>query len=208
MILKYSMFIWLLCLSNLLVAQESISDERAATARLESSIQIALGMDTDISISQLELIDEQKTMLEKLHEDYQNVVEDLIGAGDDNSTIEARRAIYRQQLARLQNTLDSKILLPHQSVVLQSKVFGRFLKHAGGSILKALESYYREEFALSDEQKKGMKEVEKVAGEKVSAAKERFKKELEQIAEEMRQDVRKVLTPDQAGKLDKFHDRK
>jgi hypothetical protein len=53
-------------MSHSLLAQETVSDERAAMERLEGSIQIVLNMDPQFQAKHLELVDDQKAQLEKL----------------------------------------------------------------------------------------------------------------------------------------------
>ena len=52
-----------------------------------------------------------------------------------------------------------------------------------------------------------LKAIQKEAAKKAAKAKERFKKELEKINKETRNEVKTVLTPKQKALLDKLDDR-
>ncbi|MDA7910415.1 hypothetical protein N9Z53_02005 [Mariniblastus sp.] len=199
-------FICAFFISNVLHGQDGVSKERAMMERLESSIQIILSYDPAISNANLELVDDQKEKLAKLNDEYQKMIEEIVElqARGDEDSINASKRQFLKKMTTFQNTLHADILLPHQSDLLHSLVFAQFVKHRGGSILRAIETYYTREFGLTSEQKREMAQIDKQAAKKVAAAKERFRKELEKIANETNEDVRKVLSPEQAKTLDKF----
>lgn len=195
-------------ISNVLHAQDGVSEERAMMERLESSIQVMLSYDPAVSTADLELVDDQKERLAKLNDEYQGMIEEIQRLQGVEGSIDATKLLFLKKMVAFQETLHSDILLPHQSDVLNSLVFSQFVNRRGGSMLRAIETYYTHEFGLTNEQKKEMEQIEKQAAEKVAAAKERFKKELEKIANETNNDVRQLLSPEQAKILDKFQDRK
>lgn len=194
-------------ISDVLYAQDTVSEERAMMERLESSIQIVLKMYPATKTGQLELVDDQNEKLAKLDDEYQRMIDEIQSLQGDEHATEARKLLFLKRMSTFQETLHTDILLPHQSAVLDSLVFAQFVKHHGGSILRAIKTYYTREFSLTDDQKKDLAKVEKQAAAKVAAAKEEFRKKLEKIANETNVDVRKLLSPEQVRTLDGLQDR-
>ncbi len=195
-------------ISDVLHAQDAVSEERAMMERLESSIQIVLKMDPAIKTGQLELVDDQNERLARLNDEYQKMIDEIQSLQGDENAIKARKLVFLKRMSTFQETLHNDILLPHQSTVLDSLVFAQFVKHHGGSILRAIKTYYTREFSLTDDQKRDLAKIEKQVAAKVAAAQEEFKKKLEQIANETNVDVRKLLSPEQVRTLDGLHDQK
>ncbi|MAJ46217.1 MAG: hypothetical protein CMJ57_02685 [Planctomycetaceae bacterium] len=195
-------------ISDVLHAQDAVRGERAMMERLESSIQIILKMDPAVKTGPMELVDDQHEMLAKLDGEYQTMIEELQSLPSDKKANEARKLLFLKRMSTLQEALHTDILLPHQSAVLESLVFAQFVQRHGGSILRAIKTYYTREFSLTHDQKKDLAKIEKQAAAKVLAAQEEFKKKLEEIANETNADVRKLLSPEQVRTLDKLQDRK
>ncbi|MDA7859044.1 hypothetical protein N9007_00475 [bacterium] len=203
-----SIFFVAFFISDILHAQDAVSEERAMMERLESSIQIVLKMDPATKTGQLELVDNQNESLAKLNDEYQKMIDEIQSLQGDEHAAEVSKLLFLKRMSTFQETLHTDILLPHQSDVLNSLVFSQFVKHHGGSILRAIKTYYTREFNLTDKQKRNLAKVEKQAEAKIAAAQEEFRKKLEEIANETNADVRKLLSPEQAKTLDGLQDRK
>ena len=125
--------------------------------------------------------------------------------GDEPAT-KTRKLLFLNRMSTFQETLHTDILLPHQITVLDSLVFAQFVKHHGGSILRAIKTYYTREFNLTDKQKRDLAKIEKQAEAKIAAAQEEFRKKLKEIANETNANVRKLLSPEQVRTLNGLRD--
>ncbi len=203
-----SIIVTLLSIGNSIPAQETTNDElRANFEKLETAIQIVLRYDPAEEIGIIDLIEGQKEQLLLLDEEYQQMIDDVQNLGNGQDQQKAKLAVFAANMTSLTSTLHDKILLPHQSELVETLVFSKFLKHRGGNLLEAIETYYRKQFGLSVKQKEELNAIQQEAAKKVAEAKERFKKELEEINKEARSEVKEVLNPRQNELLDKLEDR-
>ena len=192
--------------SDVLNAQDTVSEERAMMERLESSIQIVLKMDPATKTGQLELVDDQNERLARLNDEYQRMIDEIQSLPGDEPATKTRKLLFLNRMSTFQETLHTDILLPHQITVLDSLVFAQFVKHHGGSILRAIKTYYTREFNLTDKQKRDLAKIEKQAEAKIAAAQEEFRKKLKEIANETNANVRKLLSPEQVRTLNGLRD--
>lgn len=185
--------------------QDNSTDEmRANFEKLESGIQIVLKYSPQDEDQAIVLADQQKKQLAELDEEYQRMIDQIQSLGNSPDQREAKMALFTSKMMSLNKALHEDVLLPHQSAVVESLVFSKILQHHGGSLLKAIETYYRKQFGLTSRQKDDLKDIEENVAEKVAEAKKRYEKELEKIKQEARTEVNKVLTPKQRELLEKL----
>lgn len=194
-------------LSPLAGQEEAYDEVRAKFEKFESSIQIVLKYDPVDDIGKLELVEDQQKQLKALNEEYQSLIDQIKSLGDSPMESNAKMALFVQKMDSLTKTLNKEILLPHQSVLVESLVFSKILKHRGGSWLAAIQTYYRDQFNLSDKQKEEFKTIEKKVGEEIAEAKEKFLKEVEQIKLDAKKDINAVLEPEQKQLLERLEDK-
>jgi hypothetical protein len=199
----------LLVSPSMLLGQGDISPDEAALGasinRVLETIQIVLN-EGEQPDSELELVDTQKEQLVALREDYKNMIREVQRLDNEENNTEAATAIVLAKTSSFEKTLFDEILLPHQSRVLKSMVFAKFVKDSGGNMLDAIAKFYPNEFKLDKQQKKRMQAIEDDVAKKVAKAKEKFKLELEKIAKEAQDEARSVLTVEQLKTLKTFAD--
>ena len=146
--------------------------------------------------SGLELVDDQKLLIMALFDRHQAIIRE---AKEDESP-ESRERLF-QKTEELEKELTSKILLPHQVKFLNAKVFSQFLKGYQGSVLNAILVYYKDQLGISTSQKSKLDILQKDISKKVDEAREKFRLEMEKIANEAQEGMDAVFTENQRLQL-------
>ena len=164
------------------------------------TIQLALNEAQNLQ-SDLELTADQKSLLTELSKDYKQMVVSLNELEKTEGGMQVGLALMTGKLDVFEERLSSDILLPHQSTALRSMVFAKLVKAEGGDLISALSTYYPKQFQLEDSQKAKLKDIKKVARDKIERAKEELEEKIAEIVKETEEQVRSVLKPEQSELL-------
>lgn len=178
-----------------------------AFSRMDMSVNVAI-WESEQPDSDMNYTDEQRDQLAAMKTDFMEmhrIIREKSNGGRDWSA--ALRAEMFDMGNSLTSRLHEEILIPFQSRFLKSMVLEKFVADKGGDLGAALCCYYQDEIAFTDLQRRELAEMEDDWKRQVKEAKERFKKDLERIAEGAEKKLRNSLSRTQKEKLDGYQGR-
>lgn len=203
-LLKILMLSLVSVLCTPLRAQEpQLSEARVKLEKFEASI-ITVIEHIENKNDPFQLVEEQRVQLLRLHEAREQMIDQIQSLGNGTGELEAKMALFATKVSLLNDTLHEKILIPSQSEKVTSLVFKKIVENFDGNLIRALTTYYSQEFRLSEQQKEKLTEIQKQTAEKIRIAKKKFEKELREIESNCLAQTNKVLSKEQENLLKKM----
>jgi hypothetical protein len=151
--------------------------------------------------SKMDLVESQKTQLEKFRADMREMA-DLSGSLSDREDgfsaeslsllLEKNRSLYAR--------LTDEILLPHQADLLKKEVFKGYVRFSGGNAVLACLQFSRD-FSITKDQRDKLTALNESVSKEIKEAQEEFQKKMAQIRDKAQREIDTLLSDEQKSKL-------
>jgi hypothetical protein len=151
--------------------------------------------------SKMDLVESQKTQLEKFRADMREMAdlsgsladqEDGVSAESLSLLLEKNRSLYAR--------LTDEILLPHQADLLKKEVFKGYVRFSGGNAVLACLQFSRD-FSITKDQRDKLTALNESVSKEVKEAQEEFQKKMAQIRDKAQREIDTLLSDEQKSKL-------
>ena len=151
--------------------------------------------------SKMDLVESQKTQLEKFRADMREMAdlsgsladqEDGVSAESLSLLLEKNRSLYAR--------LTDEILLPHQADLLKKEVFKGYVRFSGGNAVLACLQFSRD-FSITKDQRDKLTALNESVSKEIKEAQEEFQKKMAQIRDKAQREIDTLLSDEQKSKL-------
>jgi hypothetical protein len=151
--------------------------------------------------SKMDLVESQKTQLEKFRADMREMAdlsgsladrEDGFSAESLSLLLEKNRSLYAR--------LTDEILLPHQADLLKKEVFKGYVRFSGGNAVLACLQFSRD-FSITKDQRDKLTALNESVSKEIKEAQEEFQKKMAQIRDKAQREIDTLLNDEQKSKL-------
>ncbi len=202
----------LLCLCGVLyvspvTGQQSKQPEETSLIEKLNRVQILflVAEGTLVGSEGLALTPEQKEAFRTLKEKRNSLA--VMFEGITKGSPEERIGKLKKALAahkELETTLTDEILLPHQAERLRVAEFKNLLSRNNGDFLLVVEKFFGDRVEFSGKQQTELEKLSKNARAKRARLHSRHREELQQLNDEIRVEIGKVLRPEQVLVLEQI----
>lgn len=176
--------------------------------RIQSVFQLA--HNGIVGSRQLEPVGEQIDKFSELQlkrEEIQKSINLVGGIKDREERMEKWQQILTS-MKSLETELKENVLLPHQNDMLKQSEFSLLLSRLNGDFAKVIETYYNEQFGLTEKQAEQLVKLRKEISDKKRELSQEYNRKIQELEKRNREKLSSIFSPRQKEMIERLSGKK